>query len=219
MIDKGVLFNEIHSFFDLALILSGVDISPAKPKETYIDIPGADGSLDLTEAHGEVKYADRTIKLILSMNPGGDLSESAWEEKKLEVSNALNGKACRITLDKDPDYYWQGRCRLDSYTTQKRVRQFAIVATVHPYKWKQRDTVRSFDLSSTAQTVYIRNARKSVCPVIECSNTAKIVFGENTINFGAGKHKNLDIRFTEGNNQLTISGTGTVTFTFREGDL
>lgn len=219
MIEKGVLFNDIHSFFDLDLILSSVEISPATPKETYIDIPGADGSLDLTEAHGEVKYADRTVKMVFTMNPGSDLSESAWEAKKTEVSNALNGTACHITFDKDPDYYWQGRCRLDSYTTNKRLRQFVVVATVRPYKWKQQETVASYNLYSTAQTVKIKNARKSVCPVIECSDSVKIVFNGSTFNYSAGTHKNLDIRFVEGNNQLTISGTGTVTFTYREGDL
>jgi hypothetical protein len=219
MIETGVLFNNIHSFFDLNLILSIVEISPAKPKETYVDIPGADGSLDLTEAHGEVKYSDRTINLTFTMNPAGDLSERAWEEKKTEVSNALNGLACRITLDKDPDYYWQGRCSLDSFKSNKRVRQFVIVATVRPYKWKQSETVASFALSSTAQAVNIRNGRKSVCPVITCTETATVVFNGNTFSFNAGSHKNLNIRFTEGNNEVTISGKGQVTFTYQEGDL
>lgn len=220
MIETGVLFNNIHSFFDLNLILSSVEISPAKPKTTYVDIPGADGSLDLTEAHGEVKYSDRTIKFTFTMNPASDLSERAWEEKKTEVSNTLNGLACRITLDKDPDYYWQGRCSVDSYKTNRRVRQFVIAATVRPYKRKQSETVASFALSSTAQTVNLRNARKSVCPVITCTNDgAKIVFNGNEFSFNAGTHKNLNIRFTEGNNEMTISGTGQVTFTYQEGDL
>ncbi len=113
MIEKGVYFGNIHTFFDLDLILSKVIVSPAVPKTVYIDIPGADGSLDLTEANGEVKYSDRDIKFTLTMNPASDLSESAWEAKKTEVSNALNGKACRITLDKDPGYYWEGRCKVD----------------------------------------------------------------------------------------------------------
>lgn len=220
MIDTGVLFNYIHSFYDLNLILSAVDISPAKPKTTYVDIPGADGSLDLTEAHGEVKYSDRTIKFTFTMNPAGDLSERAWEEKKMEVSNALNGLACRITLDKDPDYYWQGRCSLDSYKSNKRVRQFVVAATVRPYKWKQSETVASFALSDVAQKVNIRNARKSVCPVITCTDDdTKIVFNGNTFSFNAGSHKNLNIRFTEGNNEVTISGAGLVAFAYQEGDL
>lgn len=220
MLETGILFGNIHSFHDLDLILSAVDIAPAKPKTTYVDVPGGDGSLDLTEALGEVKYSDRTHKFTLTMNPASDLSEAAWEQKKTEVSNALNGLACRITLDKDPDYYWQGRCALDSYKSDRRLRQFVISAIVRPYKWKQSETVASFALSDTEQTVSIRNARKSVCPVITCTNdNTTVVFNGNEFTFSAGQHQNLNIRFTEGNNQLTISGTGTVTFSFQEGDL
>ncbi len=220
MIETGISFDNIHSFYDLDLILSEVEISPASPKTTYIDIPGGDGSLDLTEAHGEVKYADRTLKFTLTMNPAGDLSEAAWEAKKTEVSNRLNGLACKITLDKDPDYYWLGRCVVDSYKSQKRLRQFVIVATVRPYKFKQAETVATFDLTASGETVLLQNGRKSVCPVITCTNDGtKIVFNGATFTINAGTHKYLNIRLTEGNNQVTISGTGQVTFTYQEGDL
>ena len=220
MIETGILFDDIHSFHDLDLILSAVEIAPAIPKTVYVDIPGADGSLDLTEAHGEVKYSDRAHKFTLTMNPASDLSEAAWEEKKTEVSNRLNGRACRITLDKDPDFYWLGRCTVDSYISNKRLRQFVVSARVRPYKFKQNETVRAFDLNETAKTVSIPNSRRSVCPVITCTNdNTVIVFNGNTFTFNAGQHQNLNIRFTEGINQVTISGTGQVTFTYQEGDL
>ena len=220
MIETGVLFDNIHSFFDLNLILSVVEITPASPKTVYVDIPGADGALDLTEVHGEVKYSDRTFKFTFTMNPAFDLSERAWEEKKTEVSNCLNGLACRITLDKDPDYYWQGRCTVDSYKSNKRFRQFVVVARVRPYKFKQKETIKTFALTATAKTVSVPNSRRSVCPVITCTNdNAVIVFNGNTFAFNAGQHQNLNIRFTEGINQVTISGTGQVTFTYQEGDL
>lgn len=220
MIETGVSFGDIHSFYDLNLILSAVEIAPASPKTNYVDIPGADGALDLTEAHGEVKYSDRTHKFTLTMNPADDLSEAAWEAKKTEVSNRLNGRACRITLDKDPDYFWQGRCAVDSYKSNKRLRQFVVAARVRPYKYKQTETVVTFDLTEAEKTVSLQNSRRSVCPVITCTDdNTVIVFNGKTFNFSAGSHKDLDIRFTEGINEVTISGTGQVTFTYQEGDL
>lgn len=220
MIEKGISFGDIHSFYDLDLILSAVDIASAKPKTTYVDIPGADGSIDLTEAHGDVRFSDRTHKFTLSMNPMGDLSESAWEAKKTALCNTLNGRACRITLDKDPDYYWLGRLTVDSFKSNKRVRQFVISARVKPYKFKQMETVVTFDLTEAEKTVSLQNSRRSVCPVITCTDdNTVIVFKGNTFNFGKGSHKALDIRFTEGNNEVTISGTGQVTLTYQEGDL
>lgn len=144
MIETGISFGNIHSFRDLDLILSDVVIPPASPKQTFVDIPGADGSVDLTEAHGEVKYSDRTgAKFTFYMNPAGDLSEDAWEAKKTEISNLLNGQRCDITLDKDPGYYWQGRCTVSDHASSKKLRKFVVGARLAPYKLKQ-DVTRVF---------------------------------------------------------------------------
>ena len=221
MIETGIFFDNIHSFHDLNLILSHSEIPPAKPKTNYIDIPGADGSVDMTQAHGEVKYSDREgVKFTFTMNPSGGLSESAWELKKTEISNLLNGKQCKITLDKDPDFYWIGRVTVDSYLSDKRLRQFVITARVRPYKFKQEETVVSCDLTENLGTVRITNARKSVSPVIECTdNNTVIVFNGYTFNLNAGTHKILEIRFVEGVNLLQVSGSGTITFKYQEGEL
>ena len=56
---NGIKFDDIHSFYDLNLVLSQVDIPPATAKTSFVDIPGADGSVDMTEALGSVKYKDR----------------------------------------------------------------------------------------------------------------------------------------------------------------
>lgn len=217
---KGIWFGGIHSHKDLNLILSEVSIPPAKPKTNYIDIPGADGSVDLTEANGEVKYSDRDCKFTFSMNPAGDVSEQAWEDRKTEVSNALNGLVFKITLDKDPDFFYFGRCTVDEYASDKQKRQIVVSAKVQPYKYKQNETVVTYALSSTAKTVIIKNARKPVCPIIECSKAnSKVVFGASTFVLAVGENKLLDIRFVQGNNTLKISGSGTMTFRYQEGAL
>lgn len=220
MIETGVLFNEIHSYRDLNLILSRVEVAPAAPKTNYVDIPGADGSIDLSEALGEVKFYDRTIKLTFTMNPGGDLSEAAWEAKKTQVSNCLNGLPCKITLDKDPGYYWKGRATVDEYQSTKRLRQFVVSVAVKPYKLKQEVTVVSTAISSAGKAVTLKNSRRPVCPTVSCTDdNTQVVFGGNTVTFGQGEHKDLGIRLKEGDNVVTVSGSGTVTFTYQEADL
>lgn len=220
MIETGIYFGDIHSFYDLNLILSKVEIPPAKPKTTYVDIPGGNGSVDLTEAHGEVKYSDRECKFTFTMNPAGGLSEADFEEKKTEVSNALNGMKFKITLDKDDEFYYSGRCEVSEYLSNKRLRQIVVTAKVYPYKFKQNVTSLTFELSETQKTVNIINGRKSVSPEIECSNdNTMIVFGNTSFALSAGTQKILDIQFKEGNNQLKLSGTGTITFSFQEGEL
>ena len=217
MIETGISFDAVHSYIDLNLILSDSDIPPAKPKTTYVDIPGGDGSLDLTEAHGEVKYNDRDCKFTFTVSPA---ESSTWEEKKTEVSNALNGKNCKITLDKDSEYYYLGRCTVDDYLSDKKINQIVVSAKVKPYKFKQAETSVSFSLSQTQKTVTVTNGRKVVSPIIVCTNdNTTVIFGSITKTLSAGTHKVLDIRFTEGTNTLTVSGSGTITFKFQEGDL
>lgn len=222
MIARGINFDNIHSYYDLNLVLSKVEIPPAVPKEEYIDLPGGDGSLDLTETHGEVKYKDREgCKFTFTMNPASDLSDIAFEEKKAEVSNALNGKLFeKITLDKDPDFYYQGRCKVDQYLSDKRIRQIVVSAKLKPYKLKQNKTVLSLPLTSTAQTVNVENSRKTVVPKITCTaDNTKIIFGSVEKMLSAGTHEELDFQLKEGDNIFTVSGSGTVSFEYQEGVL
>ena len=228
MIEIGILFGDIHSFRGLNLILSRIEIPPAKPKTTYVEIPGGDGSVDLSEANGEVKFYDRDCKFTFTMNPAGDLSEAAWEAKKTQVSNALSGKEFKITLDKNKAFYYKGRCSVDEYLSNKRLRQIVVAAKVRPYKYKQNVTVVGVDLTPEStgdipepitREITLKNARKTVCPVITCTEAVTIIFGGNTYTLNSGTHKLLNIELKMGDNQLTVTSTGYVEFAYQEGDL
>ena len=222
MIKRGISFDGIHSYNDLDLILSKVEIPPAVPKEEYIDLAGGNGSLDLSEVHGEVKYKDREgCKFIFTMNPANDLSDSAFELKKTEVSNALNGKYIeKITLDKDSAFYYQGRCKVDQYLSDRRIRQIVVTARVKPYKFKQNKTVATFSLTSTEKTVTVKNSKMSVVPLITCSaNNTKVSFGSLATTLNAGTHEILDFQLKQGDNLFKVSGSGTIKFEYQEGDL
>lgn len=219
---KGIKFGNIHSYHDLNLILSSVSIPPATPKTTFVEIAGADGVIDLTEAHGEVKYNDRdSAQFVFTMNPAGDLSDYAFECKKTEVSDLLNGMYFeQIILDKDADYFYSGRCAVNSYLSDKRIRQIVVVARLKPYKYKVEETVVVRALSSTTDTIILANARKTVIPSIICSDDNTIIeFEGSTFNYNAGEHKNLNIQLKAGENTFKVVGEGTIEFRYREGDL
>ena len=132
---NGIWFDNIHSYEDLNLVLSVPDIPPATAKTNFIDIPGGDGSVDLTEALGEVKFKDRKCTFTFTVFPTDD-----FEVKKRQVSNLLNGKRCNIVLDKDPGYYWQGRCSINNYASNKNLHKIVVGAVVAPYKLKEKQT-------------------------------------------------------------------------------
>lgn len=215
----GIYFDDIHSYYDLDLFLTkdGVSIPPAQPKTEYIDLAGADGSFDLTEAFGGVKFHDRSCKFTFAVNPA---SEMTFEEKKTQVSNALNGKQCKITLDKDSDYYYFGRCTVNEHLQDRRILQIVVTATVRPYKMKKNKTIALFALSSTEKTVNIRNSRKNVVPKITCSaDNVNISYESLITTLNAGTHEILDFQLKHGDNLFKVSGSGTLKFEYQEGDL
>lgn len=210
---RGIWFDDIHSYDDLNLVLSVANIPPAAVKTNFIDIPGGDGSVDLTEALGEVRFKDRECTFTFTVFPTDD-----FEVKKRLVSNLLNGTRCSIKLDKDPNYYWQGRCSINEYASDKNLHKIVVGAIVAPYKLKNNQTVVTVP-AGTSVTRTLVNGRMTVVPTITCTAEASIVFSGGTYKLNAGTHTVANIALTYGNNQITVTSTGTVTFTYREGDL
>lgn len=213
---NGVTFGNIHSYHDLHLILAPFTPAPAEPQTNFLQIPGRDGLLDLTEANGEVKFNAREFVFTFTVAPGDTLT---FDERVSVVSNALNGLRCKITLDRDPDYYWLGRCAVSEYEQDRNIGQIEVTATVDPYKLKQNTTVVSSSLSSAQKSVTLQNGRMSVVPTIDCTGTCTVVFGETTHSLKAGTHRIPAIRLVEGKNTLKVSGTGKITLTYQEGAL
>lgn len=221
MIESGVLFTHTHSFRDLDLILAPFTPAPAPVKTNYIDVPGMDGDLDLTEAHGETKFGSRNFTFKFTINPA---SEMTFDEKVMQVSNALNGRERQIILDRDNEYYWWGRLTVNEYLQDKKLGQIVITAKVEPYKYKVEETVETFTLTPETKTIVLNNGRKSVIPLIDCTNdNTSVIFGgtglieEHVMN--AGVHSFPDCILREGENYVQVSGTGSITFRYREGDL
>ncbi len=209
----GMLFDNVHTYDDLNLILSQVDIPPAMVKTNFVDIPGGDGSVDLTEALGEVKFYDRECSFTFTVFPYEN-----FEEKKKLISNLLNGKRCRITLDKDPGFYWVGRCSVNEYASDKNLHKIVVGAVVAPYKLKVNVTVATVPPGDAVSQTIV-NGRKSVVPTITNAKTATIVFEGNTFTINPGTHVMSNIVLKQGANVMQVTSTDAVTFTYQEGDL
>lgn len=142
---KGVSFGDIHSYRDLNLILEPFTPTPAEPQTNFLQVPGRDGYLDLTEANGEVKFKSRVFSIPFTIAPGDNLT---FDERVSMVSGALNGKQCNITFDRDPDYYWVGRLMVDKYARNKNIGQIIVKATVEPYKYRQYKSAASYNFAT-----------------------------------------------------------------------
>lgn len=223
MANNGVQFGEIHSYNDLDLLLAPFVVPPAVPKTNMLDIPAGDGSLDFTEALGVIRYYDRELVFTFTVNPQ---SEMTFDEKITQVSNALNGKACNITLDRDANYFWEGRCIVNEHLQDKTINQIVIKAIVRPYKLKQEERSERLRFYTTEHTVtVVNNGKKPVIPEIICEDIpVSFTFeGKKYVINNLNTKKIPDFQLKTGDNEIILhaktTGSTYVYLEFREGEL
>ena len=214
---KGVTFGNLHSYRDLKLLLNSKEIGSPEVKIRKIDIEGADSSLDLTDFFGEAKFENVIHKFQFSTI----VPQAQFLSLFSTVKNALHGKKMRVILDDDPLFYYMGRCSVSSFTSEKNVGVVSVECDCEPYKYKLNKTVVKANVAEFA-TVTLTNGRKRAVPevVIEAEGSIRIEYqGSNIWDLGSGSYTLPELELVEGANEITLTGVGTVTFTYQEGAL
>jgi len=212
---KGVTFGNYHSFYEWGLILKEKEIKAPKPKVQQIEIEGSDGVLDFTEFFGEVKYNNRSLSFTFSkMNIVPDGFMALYSV----VQNAIHGKKMQVVLDEDPASFYFGRVTVNEWKSNKNLGEIVIEVDAEPYKMKAAETVISKAVSGTA-SIILPNSRKRVVPVITTNAGMTISFGGYSGTFSAGTFTIPELELIEGNNTVTVAGTGNISFRYREGGL
>lgn len=230
---NGVRFDEKHSYHDFGLILSSREITLPEPKTMTIDVPGRDGVIDLTEAiTGEVKYKNR--KLTLTFTALHVISR--WGAVVSKLANYLHGKRMRIIFDDDALFYWYGRCTINQFKTDRTLATIVVNCDVEPYKYEidaccddwvwdtfsfVNGIIRTYHITvNGTKTVTLINRRMIVSPVFTTSTAGITVkFAGSVYTLPQGRSQIREIRLQEGENLLTLQGTGTVRFEYRGGSL
>jgi len=214
---KGITFGSLHSYRDFRLLLVKKEVGSPTVKVKKIDVEGADGALDYTDFFGEAKYEDVTHKFeFQTIVPQGEFL-SLFSS----IKNALHGKKMRIILDDDPLFYYIGRLHVSSFTNEKSIGVISIEAECEPYKYMLEKTVAEVDVDGTF-TAVLPNSRKRAVPEVlfETDGSIRIEYlGANVWDLGSGSYTLPELELVEGENSVTLTGTGTVTFTWQEAGL
>ncbi len=231
----GVQIGDKHTLKDWGLGWTSINLGFPEAKTYEQDIPGADGTLDFTEAMtaGDVKYKNRPISLEFEA-PDKDFHE--WSRMISEVANYLVGQKKKIILDNDPQFYYIGRIKMDIDKTDKDSSKIVLSGDVDPYKhelysslddwiWDtfnfETGIIREYkDIQvDGSYELMIPGLRKRIVPTIECSAPMQVTYNNRTYSLLEGKNKVFDIWIGEGENFLTFIGTGTVSVDYRGGSL
>ena len=127
----------INTYSDWHLVPSSrPTIVNPKLISNYIDIPGASGSLDMTEAlTGFPLYSDREGDLeFYVLNDYG-----SWTTRRNEINNILHGQKVSIYLEDEQDYYYVGRMEVNDWKSQKDFSMITFHYRLEPFKYKVQD--------------------------------------------------------------------------------
>lgn len=215
-ITKGITFDDLHTYNDLHLILQGKEIGSPEVKKMEIDIEGADGSLDLTDFFGDVKYGNVTHRFDFATI----IPQAQFLSLFSNVKNALHGKKKRVILDDDPLFYYVGRVYVSSFTNEKNIGFISIEVECEPYKYKLEKTVAKLTVNGN-YIAEVPNSRKRVVPEVkvETADSIRIEYQGNIWDLGNGSYTLPELELTEGVNNIALTGVGSVTLTYQEGGL
>lgn len=215
---RAVQFGEFHTADDWDLILNAKTMNPPNPKTVTVTVDGRDGDLDLSEAlTGEVKYSRRSATFTFLLT---GYTESERAETLTEIINSIHGKNLNIIEPDDPDHYLVGRCTVSDVKNTKAYASFKVTADCEPYRYATNEVNRFITASATPVDVILTNTgRKTVTPTLTVDGTVNLAFGSSNVALETGTYKLSSLLLKTGTTTVTVSGSGTVMFTYREGVL
>jgi len=208
------MFGGIHSFFEWGLILTEKEITSPSPKIKQIEIEGGDGVLDYTEYFG-VKYNNRSLSFRFVKQ---STDPEAFLELFSTVQDALHGQKMKIILDDDPAHYYFGRVTVNEWKSNKNIGEIVIEVDADPYKYNILETVVSRTVTGST-VINLKNSRMHVVPIITTDATFNFAFRGISKTVSKGTFIIPELELSEGENQVTVTGSGKVSFKYREGGL
>lgn len=208
-------------------------VNPPEVKVSQVEIPGGDGSIDLTSVlAGRPTYKNRTGSWEFIVENGF----KEWSVLYSEIMAYLHGQKLTATLEDDPNYFYEGRFSVNNWKSDQHYSTIVIDYDVGPYKKEKGigdawiwDTFNfETGVIQTSENVpcngsvaiTITGGFDPVVPIIIVSASGfKVTFAGVQYNLTKGNNYIPEIVITHGENTFLFTGNGTVTVDYRGGIL
>ena len=145
-VGAGKTRNTYLDWFLVPTERPSLEIAPVK--EHYIDIPGTNGGLDLTESltgspmyefiEGSFEFTILNDRVLPILNDYCEVTKEvyiSWEVLNRDIRNFLNGQKMYMMLEDDPSWYYFGRFGVERYDSSEAANsKIKINYKVYPYK-------------------------------------------------------------------------------------
>lgn len=212
--------------------------NPPEVKTKYVDIPGGNGQLDLTEAlTGYPVYENRTGSHKFYV----ENDFKPWDVLYSEICNYLHGVRMRAILEDDPDFYYEGRFEVSDWTSDKYWSTITIDYNVIPYKREKYSSLEdwlwdpfNFETGIIREhkdlivdgtlDVTIARTLEPIVPNIMVTKTddeseIKVTYGDKTYDLENGNNYIPEILVRDADINLTFEGNATISIDIRGGSL
>lgn len=208
-------------------------VQPPALKSFFQDVPGGDGSVDLSTANsGRPTYERREI----TMNFKCEMPMNRWTTTMSEILRNFHGKEGKVIFEDEPDYYYIGRMEVSDYERVVQTGAFVITVNAEPYKYELSSSLEpwrwdSFNFKTGIIRSYgslqvdgereliIPGRERWAIPEIEVTGNLSLTFRGVTYQLKEGKNKLYDVVIKTGENRLIFTGSGTVSVNYRGGIL
>lgn len=231
----SITFGEKNTWDDWHLIPKSRPVfNPPAVKTRFIEIPGGNGSLDLTSALlGRAVYKNRTGSFEFIVENGF----KEWSVLYSEITNYLSGKRLKAILEDDPNYYYEGRFAVNEWKSEANWSSIVIDYDVKPYKkniissgddwlWDtfnfETDVIRSYEnlpVTDSLSVTIIGDSMPISPTIIVSSDGMTVTFEGETYALSKGTNYIPELIVHDGENVMIFTGTGTVTIKCERGRL
>lgn len=220
----GMKIGDFHSYKDFGLVpTSKPVVNLPSPKLQYLDIPGRQGEIDITESlTGEVIYEMRTGSFEFLVS-GMD----KWQEVYRKLLSTVHGKRTDIVLDTEKDYVYQGRIWVSEFKSDKNYSLITLDYKLEPYKYSISDFKNAVEIFHRLDGIAITNS-KSITLTFDSDMTIVPEFINRTENIVTLTFKGKKYSITKGVNRfpevrgrknltLSFAGNSTIDISYKRG--
>lgn len=226
---KNLIFNNRKSYKDFRLFVTNFTLIPPKPRVLKETIPYKDGSFDFSFIHGKRLYDERLIEVTLSYDAFDE--QEVYKVYSDAISWLYSGTEGEIKLDDVTGYFKGSVSEITTFERFMNLGELTVVFACYPFKFDdamygediwdtfnfETDMIEQneFKVNGSTEVNIIINGIEIV-PSVNCTSNMSVRLNNKTYSFTSGNNKNSNFTLKNGDNNMTITGNGTIKFIFRK---
>lgn len=188
-------------------------VNPPEAIQNLIQIPGRNGFVDLTELiTGKPIYGQRTGSWEFIAHPDYAVKEP-WDVKFSRIMDICHNKFKKIILEDNPNYYYEGRLKVNQWKSDRNWSLVTIDYTLDPFKrvifsseepwlWDPFDFTDGYIKDDLYNNVAVSASSWSNPKVIIVSNSTASTAGSEPIIPEIISNASMQVKFTFDEDQL-----------------